>query len=597
MIKGRGVPFTLLLLVLVLRPHLAGGTYPFVQGLFLVPLLVSIALICLIPGRTGGLTRGTAAILILPWVLLVWALVSMAWTSDPGQGIREIAALFCNVAVFTLVFFLVYEEGWEENRSVGVLALILLPVLASSFYQRVIGLDRIREALKDIGAGGVDVTDLTLIVSDNRIFAGFLNPNMLAGFLLVTICLTLDMFLAGKGKRRFVLAALLALQCAAILMTGSAGGTAAALVTAGAVILLRQGSRARTIMILGCAAVAAGAGLLIIRGSGFISGPESSLLQRGGYMAAGLNMALVNPLLGWGTGAVPGALMGFVSAGIRPVSDPHNFLIRSWIAWGLPGLAVILLFLWLWTHRMMKELSAAWWRNAAAGYTGLVFGGVAFMLHSLVDMDFFVPETALFGWCAFGGALGIAAAREGRHENIAKPLAGYRMAAGGLALLMVLPAFLYLQAESTAFRGKKASEESNYREAVSYYSRARDLLPFSGRFALEEGRARLAAGQRAGAIKLFERAGSLMSASPYPSWELGRAAQAVGDWERSVTYLKAALEKYASSPRIRIDLARAYLNLGQKAQAIRILEDAGTYAVFDTRAKLLIDDVLDKIGP
>jgi tetratricopeptide (TPR) repeat protein len=288
--------------------------------------------------------------------------------------------------------------------------------------------------------------------------------------------------------------------------------------------------------------------------------------------------------------------MGFVSENIRPVSDPHNFLLRSWISWGLPGLVILVLFLSLWVRKTIEVFTVAGWRNTPGGYAGLVFGSMAFLLHSFMDMDFFIPETALFGWCALGGALGVAALQERPDRRTTPPLAGYRMAAGGIALVMVLPAFLFLQAESVAFRGNKAVEEGEYSEAAVYYSRARTLIPFSGKFALEEGRARLSSGERESALELFERARSLMRASPYPSWELGRAAQYAGDWKGSLTHLTTALDRYPTSPRIRIDLARAHLNLGQRAQAIRQLEDARRVAVFDPEAKSLIDRVLAEAG-
>ena len=246
MIKGSGVPFILLIVVLTLRPHLAGSVYAFAQGLFLIPLLVGMALIFLLPGSAGSLRRETGWILVLPWFWLMWMLVSMVWTSDPGQGLREVVGMAGNVTVFSLTFLLVYEKRGDRDRILPVLGLVVTPVIISAVYQRFIGLEKIRETLRAMEAAGEDVMDLSLIVADDRVFGGFLNPNMLAGFLAVTLALTVDLFLTSSDKGRAVFTgSLVLIQLYALFLTGSVGGSAAAAVGVFLVLLSRKGVRSR----------------------------------------------------------------------------------------------------------------------------------------------------------------------------------------------------------------------------------------------------------------------------------------------------------------------------------------------------------------
>jgi len=598
MIKGRGVPVLLLILVLTLRPHMAGGAYPFAQGLLLIPVLVGFALLLLSPMEAGSFPNRFFTVLLLPWVLFGWSLIALFWAPDPGQGVRESIALLGNLTVFSMAFLLMREEKEFATGSVLVSGLIAIPVLASAVYQRMFGLARIRETLRHMETSGDPVADLALIITDNRVFAGFLNPNMLAGFLAIGICITLDLLLTAPDRKRFLFFSFLTgAQCVVLILTGSIGGSVVAVVMAGAVLLVRREFKFGEMALAGTIIVLIAAGLLAIRGGGFLFGPESSLVQRGGYMAAGIRMALIHPVLGWGSGSSPGALMGFVAEGVRPVVDPHNFLIRAWISWGLPGLLLLLAFLSLWLRAGIRLFAVRSWRRVPMGYAGFVFGSVAFLGHSLLDMDFFVPETALFGWCALGAALGLVAAHEeGDAATAARPGNGFTLTLGAAALVLVLPVFVYLQGESLAFRAGKAAAEREFETAARLYRDARGMLPMSGRFALDEGRARFAAGDPALAAELFQRADSLMRASPYPAWEEGRAAQAAGEWQGSIPILETALLRYKTSPRIRIDLARAYLNLEDAEQVNRLLEEARRLAMFDPQARDLADEILSRMG-
>jgi hypothetical protein len=589
----------LLLGVLMIRPQVSGIAYPFSQGFLLVPILIGLSLLFLSSKYWfHGVAKKTGVYLILPWLLFFWSITSLLWTPDPGQGVRECFALLFNLVIFSLAFYIAHDDAGLRKSAGTLLGLVTVPVLLRALYQRFFGLPRLREALQSMAESGEDISDLAGVISADRVFAGFLNSNMLAGFCAIIIPLTLDLALtAREGSRRLLFSLMLAAEGIVLILTGSLGGTLAAAAMAAAVLVVRKGAHRRFI-VPGLGAMVLLVGLLIlIRGTGFLTGPDSSLIQRAGYMAAGIRMALVHPFAGWGAGSSPGALMGFVAEGIRPVADPHNYLVRSWIAWGVPGLGVLLLWLVLWVRSVLLPVRKIGWQNCPEGYAGLVFGACAFLLHSLVDMDFFVPELAAFGWLIMGSALGwaLTLTKDGQRTDPVEPGKG-RYVAGGIALAMVLPSLMFLQGEFTAFRGGRAFQEKDYSRAAALFEDAGRILPYNGRFALDEGRAKVASDDVKAAGTLFDKADSLMRASPYPSWEMGRLAQARGDWAGSLLHLSVALDRYPTSPRIRMDQAVAYLTLGEPQQAYNLLREARRYAWFDSEARELADEALKAVG-
>jgi hypothetical protein len=539
----------LLLGVLMIRPQVSGIAYPFSQGFLLVPILIGLSLLFLSSKYWfHGVAKKTGVYLILPWLLFFWSITSLLWTPDPGQGVRECFALLFNLVIFSLAFYIAHDDAGLRKSAGTLLGLVTVPVLLRALYQRFFGLPRLREALQSMAESGEDISDLAGVISADRVFAGFLNSNMLAGFCAIIIPLTLDLALtAREGSRRLLFSLMLAAEGIVLILTGSLGGTLAAAAMAAAVLVVRKGAHRRFI-VPGLGAMVLLVGLLIlIRGTGFLTGPDSSLIQRAGYMAAGIRMALVHPFAGWGAGSSPGALMGFVAEGIRPVADPHNYLVRSWIAWGVPGLGVLLLWLVLWVRSVLLPVRKIGWQNCPEGYAGLVFGACAFL-------------------------------------------------AGGIALAMVLPSLMFLQGEFTAFRGGRAFQEKDYSRAAALFEDAGRILPYNGRFALDEGRAKVASDDVKAAGTLFDKADSLMRASPYPSWEMGRLAQARGDWAGSLLHLSVALDRYPTSPRIRMDQAVAYLTLGEPQQAYNLLREARRYAWFDSEARELADEALKAVG-
>ena len=154
-------------------------------------------------------------------------------------------------------------------------------------------------------------------------------------------------------------------------------------------------------------------------------------------------------------------------------------------------MAILVIFLTLWARKVARPFFERGAGGGPVGYAGFVLGSLAFLLHSLMDMDFFVPETALFGWFAMGICLAYAvrAGEEDCGSPSVLPIPGLKLL-GGAALALVLPVLIYTQAEFTGFRATRDVGEGRTLQSADHFREARELLPFNGHFFLEEGRAR-----------------------------------------------------------------------------------------------------------
>ncbi len=436
--------------VIALRPHISGAAYPFIEGFFSILVLLALAILILSEDIRLSDSESVNLALGLLAGFYLWAVISLIWSSDRGSGISEIVTLTLGVVAFFLSFHFSRKFERNENYFGAVLILTSIPVILRAFYQKLWGLDALRGVLADMSASGQDVGDLVGYIASGRVFAGFLNPNMLAAFCAMAVPIAIALTIKQKVLRNKIIFGTVTLALFVVLiLTGSLGGALAAVIGIMVFTLLSGKIGGRSIALLVVFALAIVFAVFAIRGTDFLLGRDGSLTQRAGYMAAGIRMFLERPLAGWGSGSVPGALMGFVARDVRPVTDPHNFIIRSMVSWGILGILIMFGFFSSFFYSIWKGLKSNGNRLLIAAFSG---SSVAFIFHSLLDMSFSVPETALFGWVVMGGALGYVSGF--KEKTIRRTNRDTKRIAAGTALLaLCVPVLLYFQAEFSFYRG------------------------------------------------------------------------------------------------------------------------------------------------
>ena len=579
--------------VLVVRPQFSGAASPFVEGLFAVLALLTVSLLVL----SGEDAPASGSVELLPIIfalcLYAWVLVSLAWSVDRGGGASEIVTLTTVLAGFFASYIFMKFPSDRVKCLMVLVPAVSIPVAVRAVYQKFIGLDAIGEVLARMSAAGQEVGDLAGYVASGRVFAGFLNPNMLAAFCAMSIPLLI--FIAARARttlHRVLFACLPVFLAIVLLLTGSLGGTLAA--ASGVLVLaILWGKIGRKVGIgLFAASLILLLGVISVRGTGFLFGHDGSVTQRVGYMAAGARMYLAKPLTGWGTGSVPGTLMGFVSSSVRPVNDPHNFIVRALAAWGIIGTLILSAFLISLARCVYESINMS--RDRAL--TAALFGSsAAFLLHSLIDMTFFVPETALFGWAVMGGALG-SMSRPSSRPIRASGRGPARIALGVVLMFLCIPMLYFFQTEFVYFQGRQSFFKGEFAEAAKLFGDARTLMPFKGQYPLMKGRSEVVLGNYQEARSDFTAASKLLPASPYPLWELARLYAGEDDYDRALALLDDAGEKFPTSPWIRIERARIMMEQGRGEDSLLELLEAKAYTAFDMGAAKIVNNALASVG-
>ena len=342
----------------------------------------------------------------LQWTtaLAAWALVSAAAALDLDVALREVRTVFVAAALFALLLAVCRRDPAAPRWLLG-------GWLAGSTLIALIGLGQF---LVYPLAADTAATNLIQAEGVLRVRSVYGSPNNLALYLERSLMLLLaGVLLAPTPRQRWGLAALAALQGAALLLTFSKGalllGLPAGLLTlavGGYGVLRRHGRDTRPLTWLAATALLMGLALLPFVGTerfqrllDLESGTGFIRLQ---LWRSSLQMALDHPLLGVGPDnflATYRSLYLLPAAWQEPdLNHPHTWLLDWWTRLGVPGMLLGLGW-WLGGARTL------WRRLHADGHTsddghaaitlGLLAALAAALGHGLIDLSYAVPDLML----------------------------------------------------------------------------------------------------------------------------------------------------------------------------------------------------------
>ena len=281
-------------------------------------------------------------------LLAVWSLVSLLTHSPPSNtGVDCLAALLAALIVGGLIS--------RVGRDQKALLMLLLAVVAAGSLVGAIGVREYMEQWKQTSGS-------------HRVFGTFIGPNFLAGYLLLTLPITLACFVAARERlSRLLLGLGLFLQTACLLLTGSRAGAAMLFVVllawlflvARAEVILPNGRQ----IIMGfalmfVAALLASAPLFLRVAGGkpqegksvgvaniaaAAEAQEHSGKFRQYTWLGTIKMAQANPLAGTGIGSYETAYPRYAQTGFT--AHAHNSLLQWTAETGLPGVFFLLVIL------------------------------------------------------------------------------------------------------------------------------------------------------------------------------------------------------------------------------------------------------------
>ena len=232
------------------------------------------------------------------------------------------------------------------------------------------------------------------LLSRHRAFMPYVSPSMLAGYLIMMLPLSVGyLFKDNKGYFKLnlknVLLTLPTLLIAfALFLTKSVGAFLSISLSLLLFIVLSKRFNRRNFLILLIFLLAL-ASIFILRSykTEYFTSPVFSIHKRIIYWQQTLSVILKHPFRGVGLGNLP-----FIQSQFA-----HNSYLQIWAECGLLGIVSFLGFLY-------KSLKAIQAKKLVADklYGGLAIANLAFLIHSLVDFGFFLPEVSIFWWIIIG---------------------------------------------------------------------------------------------------------------------------------------------------------------------------------------------------
>jgi O-antigen ligase len=238
------------------------------------------------------------------------------------------------------------------------------------------------EALESSEAA--DAGLIALRVGTGRVFSTFLLPSAFAGFLILSLPVTV--FLALKGglghRWRWAAWASAAAQLAALYLTYSHGAFLSLALALTLMALLAAGGAVR-----GTALATAGMALILLvavlvaRGES-LTGEASPLTERLGNWKVAAGQMADHPVAGVGWGAYGAAYTRYQEQGMNQSRYAHNTYLQLPAEGGVLVLPFLALFV-IWFFRQLRR------RQSTA--PGVLLGLTAVLLHNLLDFTLLLP--------------------------------------------------------------------------------------------------------------------------------------------------------------------------------------------------------------
>ena len=363
--------FCIFLVLIFIRPFVS---YAYAETSALFPALLLVASLPLIIQRRAKLRRFTH--ISIPTALFCASLIASCFMArDKTNALMEST----RYTVGLLVFFVALILSNEERKAlVNTLLAGGVVISALALYQYAFGFKNL-----EAYCAAHQITDefIKSYIAKKRVFMPFFGPNMLAGYLAMAAPLSL---LYKKSRL------LLAPMALALLLTQSIGAIASIIVAAAIVFLLAKIPAKKKAMVV-AALVLGLVAILCLRFSDEAAShqPGFSLKMRTQYWSETLSLIKKHPLTGMGMG----------SFDISKARHAHNVFLELWAECGIAGFISFFLLCGCLLRNGARKITAG---NPALLLTAVFYGVLVFILHNLVDITFFFPETAMTWWLLAG---------------------------------------------------------------------------------------------------------------------------------------------------------------------------------------------------
>jgi O-antigen ligase len=315
----------------------------------------------------------------------------------PGSVCRQVTA--DTVLLFATCVLVFYAAAWYARdgaaamRIFSALGCATLIVVVVALDQAFGGLNETRDFAAQSPNAAEIPADLKLKLTSNRVFGTLVNPNTLAGYLVVAFGPVLAwIWVRGRGWdarvkwAALVLAGGLMVWC--MMLTGSRGGLVALIAAALAGAACVAGTVARRVLWGTLAAAVVVAAVFLAthqRGT-------SSMAARRDYWQGAMAIARENLWLGTGPGTFGSVYPMYKTGTNEEAQLAHNNYLQMWSD---SGVLAFLVFTGMWIVAIRDAFQLARQRIGDAAAVAICASLAGWAMHGLVDFDLYVPGIAL----------------------------------------------------------------------------------------------------------------------------------------------------------------------------------------------------------
>ncbi len=525
------------------------------------PIVVFTAVFCALPAAWALATGRFRAHGFPGWQAALAAAVLIAvsalLTVSPDRTILRCAEIVAAAAVFVAI-------AWGEQRERARVA-----AAAASCGAVLVCLLGLQEYLLHASAGGADW----------RVFSTFFNPGFLAGYLVVTVPLTLALALGSRTRGAWLWGAAAVLQMALVALTGARAGLLALVCSLAVFVALlataffRAGAAGDRMMLRRAGAILL-LGLVAIAVAGRPTGQRVKSGTQEGHSfqfriytwRATADMAMDRPLLGFGPGTYEVAYYPYSIAGYTRLA--HSTWLQSAAESGIPA-GVLLLLSWAALN------GGAAWRalrtrddpREALFVTAAAAAACATGVRGVFDSDWWNLPILLTAAAASGIAASFFA--HDRHDLSPRCSRGAGWALGVTGAVAAVAAFLVQNGSAHIAAAGRAERENDYTSALYEWRQAARWMPWSVTARIRA--LGLEAASEGAAPDLERKFGVLQRLEP-TNPKVPRAAadfyQSRGDAPRAAKWLARARRLDPKSPCLLLQEAEVLTELGRRSEAM-----------------------------
>ncbi|MCD6522069.1 O-antigen ligase family protein [Candidatus Calescamantes bacterium] len=525
----------ILFFILWLRPLISGVVYPSTNFLYLIFFSLLGVVILYEKWRLKRLGREERLWLLL----LLWCFASLIWSVNRHSTLSVFSLFLTNFYVIYLV-----KRLKKKEKEILIWTILTASVIVSinGIYQYFWGLEKTREYVYTFMDVSKLSPDFLTRLQTQRAFSTFVYPNAFAGYLIIFIPLSL--FYSFKWRKRWkaLLLFIATLLLFTLFLTKSKGGIIALVLSLSTLGFLKL-PRRRKAWALGGIIV-----LVIV----LVSSPtvrklaQQSFGVRVSYWKAGIRMIREKPLTGFGLGTYGRVFTRFKVPGREETRMAHNNYLQILTETGFVGSFLFYLFLLSFLLKLLQK------RNDPL-IEGILGGYLAFLFHSWVDFDLYVPGIVI----PLFALLGV-----GDEEE---KMANFKLASLCLVFLFLFLLPLNLRIVNSynfADQAKIKIEKGEIKEAMDLLDKSLKFYPWGEdvtgvSYHFHKGELYLTLAKKEKNQKLIKKAieeiRKAIQLDPYRFfyWEkLAMIYFSMGDVKKALEFIDKALYCYPSHPRL-----------------------------------------------